>query len=194
MRGFAFHFVADGVEQVRFAEAGAAVNEKRVIGIAGRLTYCDAACVGKAITGADDKIFKCIIRVQGVCVFVFWRVAVVDGELDGYKMARYLLCGASKCASAVFLQELGAIIIRAADFERPARQSNDAEIVKPLPRIDGVEHLCTVEYFRENIFYFTAGQDAFLYENDSHNKQRLSLTNNIRVIETAEKTSPSVVL
>jgi hypothetical protein len=110
----------------------------------------------------------------------------VGGKLDRYEMARYLLGGPGKGVSTVTLQKLSVCFIGAANFERAPREAHDAEIVKPLAHIDGVERPCTVEYLSEDIFDFTAGQAALLYENNAHNKQRLTAKSNVPVIATAD--------
>ena len=93
--GFAYCFVTDGVEQMRFAQSGTAVNKERIIGIAGGLTDGDAACVGEPIARPDNKIVEGIIRMKGHLIFMFmfrgtgfW--AAVGGKLDCDEMARYL--------------------------------------------------------------------------------------------------------
>jgi hypothetical protein len=83
-------------------------------------------------------------------------------------MPRYLLRGSGKCAPAFTLQKLGARLIRAADFERPARQSHQVKIFKPLSRIYRVQGPCAVQYLSEDIFHFTAGQDALLYKKSAN--------------------------
>jgi hypothetical protein len=80
-------------------------------------------------------------------------------------MTRYLLRGLCKRASAFTLQKLGTRLIRAADLKRPARQTHNAEIIKPLAGVDRVQSPCSVQYLSEDIFYFTAGQDTLLYKN-----------------------------
>jgi len=104
-------------------------------------------------------------------------------------MAGYLLGGSGEGAAAVIVQILCAGLVGTADFKGTAGEAHDAEIVEPLAHIDGVERPCTVQYLSEDIFNFTAGQVTSLYENNAHNKQRLSITNNIRVIETADNTT-----
>jgi hypothetical protein len=80
-------------------------------------------------------------------------------------MARYLLRGLCKCASAFTLQKLGTRLIRAANLKRPARQTHNAEVIKPFTGVDRVQSPCSVQYLSEDIFYFTAGQDTLLYKN-----------------------------
>ena len=67
--GFAFHFVADGVKKMGLAQAGMAVNEQGIIGVAGRLAYGDAACMRQPVAGADYEIVKSIIGMQSRSVF-----------------------------------------------------------------------------------------------------------------------------
>jgi hypothetical protein len=160
--------VADGVQEVRFAEAGIPIDKKWIIGIAGRLTYGDAACMGEPIAGAYDEIIKGVIGMERRLIFALLRRGTllnmaIGGKLDGNQMPGYLLGGPGKGALAVGLQELGTRIVRTADFERAARQMHDAEIVKPLSGVDGVQGLCTVKDIREDIFYFAAGQVILLY-------------------------------
>jgi hypothetical protein len=110
----------------------------------------------------------------------------VGGKLDRYEMARYLLGGPGKGISAVTLQKLSVCFIGAADFEGTAGEPHDAEVVEPLAHIDGVKRPCTIQYLSEDIFDFTAGQAALLYENNAHNKQRLTAKSNVPVIATAD--------
>jgi len=96
--------------------------------------------VGEPIAGPDDEILEGIIGVKGgrypVSFFrgLFFNLAV-GGKLHADKMARYLLCGAGKGASAFILQKLCAGLIGAADFERPARQVHEMKVFKPFPCI-----------------------------------------------------------
>jgi hypothetical protein len=80
-------------------------------------------------------------------------------------MARYLLRGPGKRAPAFTLQKLGTRLIRAANLKRPTRQTHEMKIIKPLTGVDRVQSSCSVQYFSEDIFYFTAGQDTLLYKN-----------------------------
>ena len=160
--------MADGVQEVGLAQAGIAVNEKGIIGIARRLAYGDAACVCQPIAGADDEIVKGIIGMKGRLVFLLLArqaglSVAVGGELDRYEVSGDLLGGTGKGVSAVALQELGAGMVGTADFERAAGEVNYAKIVEPPAGVDGVEGLCTVQYIREDIFNFTAGQVILLY-------------------------------
>ena len=167
--GFAFHLMADGVKKVRFAKAGMAVNKKGIICIAGRLADGDAACVCQPIAGADDEIVERIIGMEHRFVSAVLarrlRLSVPVGrKLNGYEMAGDLLGGLSKGALAVIPEELGARLIRAADFERPAGQSDEAEIVKPFSGVDGVKGLRTVQYIHKDIIDFTRCQAMLLYK------------------------------
>jgi hypothetical protein len=79
-------------------------------------------------------------------------------------MAGYLLGGPCKGAPAVISEELCARFIRAANLERPAGQSDEAQIVKPLSGVDRVKGLCTVQYIHEDIIDFTSCQAMLLYK------------------------------
>jgi hypothetical protein len=59
-----FCFTADGVEQVCFAEARAAVKKQRIVCGARRTADGNATGVCEAIAGADDKIGKGVIGMQ----------------------------------------------------------------------------------------------------------------------------------
>jgi len=156
------------VKQVRFSQARAAVNEKRIISIARRLAYGHAACVREAIAGADYEIFKGIIRVKRRLIGISRDGGIEPGmavwaKCDGYKMARDLLRGPGEGASAVTLQKLCACLIGAADFKRPAGKAQEPQIVEPFAGIYRVKDLCAVQNFRKDIFNIAAGQIILLY-------------------------------
>ena len=52
------HLLADGLEQVRLAEPDAAVDEERVVGLAGIFGDGDARRVRQAIARAGDEISR----------------------------------------------------------------------------------------------------------------------------------------
>ena len=140
------------MKEVGFSEAGAAVNEKRVVSIAWRLTYGDAACVGEAIAGADDEIFECIIGVKCRLVGISCDGGIgvgmaVRAKYDSYEVACDLLGSAGEGIFAVTLQKLCAGLIGAADFERPAGKAQERKIVEPFAGVDGVEDLRAVQDF-----------------------------------------------
>lgn len=54
----------DGLEEVGFAEAGAAVEEERVVGGAGGVADGDATGVGETVAGADDEVVEGVLRVE----------------------------------------------------------------------------------------------------------------------------------
>ncbi len=56
---------ADGVEQVGFTEADAAIDEEGVIGLAGGMGYGECGGVGEAVIGADDEILEGIFGIEG---------------------------------------------------------------------------------------------------------------------------------
>ena len=56
--------VADGVHQVGLAEADAAVQEERVVGVAGALRDRQARRVGEAVGRADDEVRERVARVD----------------------------------------------------------------------------------------------------------------------------------
>ena len=58
------HRVADGVHEVRLAEADAAVEEERVVGVAGSLGDGEAGRVGELVGRADDEGAEGVARVQ----------------------------------------------------------------------------------------------------------------------------------
>ena len=69
--------LADGVEQMRLAQADAAVKKKRVVGFAGRLGDGQGGGVGEIVVVADDKRFE---RVFGIEMdFAVVRRAFVAG-------------------------------------------------------------------------------------------------------------------
>ena len=56
--------VADGVQQVRLAQAGVAVDEQRVVGLGGRLGDRDGGGVREPVAAADDEGLERVLRVQ----------------------------------------------------------------------------------------------------------------------------------
>ena len=58
------HVVADGVEEVRLAEARRGVEEQRVVGLAGKLRDRQRRGVGEAIAVADDELVEAVAGVQ----------------------------------------------------------------------------------------------------------------------------------
>jgi hypothetical protein len=158
-----------------------AVNKKGIIRIARGLADSDAACVREPIAGADDEIVERIIGMEGRFVSAvlarrFLPGVPVGGELNGYEMSGYLLGGLSKGTFAVIPEELGARLIGAANLERPAGQSDETQVVKPLSGVDRVKGLRTVQYICEDIFDFTRCQAMLLYKIRAANKQRLPVT------------------
>ena len=57
--------VADGQQQVRFPEAGIAVDEKGIVGLARILRHGDGGGVGEAVGVADDEVVKGVARHLG---------------------------------------------------------------------------------------------------------------------------------
>ena len=56
--------LADRLEQVRLAQADAAVDEQRVVGLAGLLGDGDAGGVRQAVAGAGDEVFEDVVGVE----------------------------------------------------------------------------------------------------------------------------------
>ena len=52
------------MHQVRLAEAHAAVQEERVVGVTGALSDGERRGVGQAVGRADDEIAECVARVE----------------------------------------------------------------------------------------------------------------------------------
>jgi len=162
--------VADGVQKVRFTQAGITIYEKRIIGISRGLAYRNAACVSKAIAGAYHEIFKRVIGMQhrrlGMDLLLRHKARKVrGGKLNRYQVACYLLSRFCESAPAVMLKEMCAGVVRAADSQKPPRQVKNAKIIKPVPRIDRVSRLGAVKNLRENIFNLSARQIILLEGN-----------------------------
>ena len=56
--------LADGLQQVRLAQADAAVDEERVVRLAGLLGDGDAGGVRQAVAGAGDEVLEDVIGVE----------------------------------------------------------------------------------------------------------------------------------
>jgi hypothetical protein len=61
---FSLGLETDGVQKMGLSQAGIAVNKKRIVGISGRLTYRNTACMSKPVARPYDKIIKGIVRVK----------------------------------------------------------------------------------------------------------------------------------
>ena len=66
----ALDVVADRVQQVRLADPRRAVQEERVVGVAGQLRHRQRRRVSEAVSGADHELVEGVLRVQavGLCV------------------------------------------------------------------------------------------------------------------------------
>ena len=62
------HIVADGMHQMGFAKAHAAVDKQRVIGCAGVLRHGLSGSMRKVVRGTDHKAVKGIFRIQRIDV------------------------------------------------------------------------------------------------------------------------------
>ncbi len=140
-----FRFVTNGVQQVRFAEAGTAVKKKRVIGIARRTAHRHTTGVRQPVTRADDKIGERVIRMKLQFAIlplpIRRRTARLQTEIDAYQVARYLLCGTGKGSLAVIAKEFDCRIIRAANLQQPAVKMSRRQVVEPLAGINRVDDL-----------------------------------------------------
>ena len=58
------HVVGDGLQQVRLAEAGVAVDHERVVGLPGRLGDGQRSCVREAVRAADHERAEGVLRAQ----------------------------------------------------------------------------------------------------------------------------------
>ena len=67
-RAEALDVVADRVEQVRLADPGRAVQEERVVGVAGQLGDRERRGVREAVARADHELVEGVLRVQAVGV------------------------------------------------------------------------------------------------------------------------------
>ena len=65
----AAHDVCNGIEQMRFSQAGLSIDKQRIV-VFGRIV-CDSGCRGvcKFVGRADDKLFKGVLvfRIVVVC-------------------------------------------------------------------------------------------------------------------------------
>ena len=58
--------VHDGLQQVRLAKAGAAVDEQGVVGHAGGLGHCQRCCLCEPVAAAGDEALEGVARVGDV--------------------------------------------------------------------------------------------------------------------------------
>src|SRR3954465_880709 len=56
--------VADRMQQMRLADAGWAIDEERVVGLAGKLGHREGRRVREAVRVADDELLEAVLRVE----------------------------------------------------------------------------------------------------------------------------------
>jgi hypothetical protein len=103
------------------------VNEKRIVGITRRLTYCYTACMSEPVARPYYEIIKRIIRMNLKPSFTPLRnfgklLAGGNAEIYADKVAGYLLGGTSETGFAVVSQKLNPRFIRTANPERTSTQ------------------------------------------------------------------------
>jgi len=64
LRGSCTDCMADGIEQMTFSQANAAVNKEGIIGISRVVSYCHCGCMCKLIARAAHKEIKGIFVIQ----------------------------------------------------------------------------------------------------------------------------------
>ncbi len=151
----AFAFFADGVQEVRFAEAGIAVKKERIVGIAWRLADGDAGCVGEAIARADNEIRKGVIGMQlKLAVDRLSLLSKTRGreavEINGNEMACNLLSGKGETGAAIVAQEFDGGGIRTGNQQEAAVKTGRCEVVEPFACVGRVERLCAFDYISKN--------------------------------------------
>jgi hypothetical protein len=82
-RAEAPYVVADGVEQVGFAEPGRAVQEERVIGLGRQLRHGQGGRVGEVVSLADHELIEGVLGVQPALGRVGERWTFRDGSVGG---------------------------------------------------------------------------------------------------------------
>ncbi len=162
-----FAFFADCVQQVCFTQAGIAIKEKRIVGIAGRLADGDAGCVGEAIARADNEIRKRIIGMQlepAVSTLSLFSKTCSRRifKIDSNKMACNLLSGTSKTAAAVIAQELDGGPVGAGNEQQAAVKTGWCKLVEPFACVGRVERFCAFDYISKNFLNRLRRQNIFL--------------------------------
>jgi hypothetical protein len=169
---FSLGFKADRLQKMGLAQAGIAVDKKRIVGISKRVTYRNTACVGKTVARAHHKIVKGIIGMEfkfragelRAARRFFVRLWRLNLEVNSDKMAGYLLGSTGEGVFTIITQKPGGRLIGTADPERAAIQMQNRQPVEPLAGVSRVKRLCAVEYISENIFNFPGCQATLLYE------------------------------
>ena len=130
------HDARNGVEKVRFAEAGRAINEKRVIRFRRIVGHRNSCCVRKAIRGADDEIVKgkLWVKLDELRLLRFASIGLnfrvveyndIDVQLENFLYGLFDVAGAA--ADDDILSEGGGGI----EHEFLIRQLENLSIVKP---------------------------------------------------------------
>jgi hypothetical protein len=144
------HLLADGLEEVGLTEADAAVDEKRVVRLAGILSHRKARRVRQAVAGADDEILERVIRAQDHRLILVvehpaaGKVVAVETDRDQPRQHHLRRLGEGLLALAlaeVELRRRGDVDLDDAVAQLPRR-----ELVKPgsvearVLRADDLEH------------------------------------------------------
>ena len=90
--------VADRVHQVGLAEAHAAVQEERVVGVARALRHGQAGRVGEAVGRADDEVAEGVARVDEGRAALAADAGRLDADLLGDEPAAAGVSTGSRCA------------------------------------------------------------------------------------------------
>ena len=64
VRVAALHLMPNGVHQVRLAKADTAVQEKRVISLAGALGHCERSRMSELVAATNDEVVEQVARVE----------------------------------------------------------------------------------------------------------------------------------
>jgi hypothetical protein len=131
--------------------------------------------MGQAIARPDDEAVKSIIRMKSetgpyAAAGAITCPAGSYAEIDGDKMARNLLSGASEAALAFLLQELHRRLIGTAYGQRAAVQMQKRQLLEPLARAAWVECLGTLKYISKNVFYVAGNHTTIPCESMPHPK------------------------
>src|SRR3954451_2768877 len=136
----ALYVVSDGVQQVGLAEPGPAVDEERVVGLAGELGHGEGGSVAEAVSATDHELLEGVLRVEAALLH---RSAVgralehrgLGGPVRGHHPHGRALIEAPRRGAVqqreVALLDPGPDVLGGPDEKRAALQSGELQGVEP---------------------------------------------------------------
>jgi hypothetical protein len=155
--------MADGVQKVRFAKTGTAVEKQGIIRVAGRLTHGKTTGLSKPVAWPNYEILKRIVRMQSrlrteTPMRLLVLLSPVNLKLNCNQMTGALLCRPCEAGCAIITQKLTGSIVRTSDFQHAPAEAQHHQLVEPVARVGRVKRPRTLQYISKNSLNFLSCQ------------------------------------